>query len=524
MSLRLTLILTLVWSSALIHAQSWQSIYFGGLSGRGTVIELPSGNLLAPLVYSDLVNVTGFSLLSADGNPFHSHSYAIDSIIVIQAVQQRDENEFLVAGGYRTGVCLSPSAPKTHPFIGRMDSLGNFFDANHFELNAAQCFNVAGDLEITSDGGLITWGKSNYFFVLRIGSAGQVIWARWFDQSGGFRFIKELPSGDLLAGFDLDDGGACVARLDADGNFLWCKGYMRPWGRMHDVVVESDSAFVITGYAGTPSNPRLFMMKLDNAGSVEWCRGYDGAPNRWYVFQWSRIKRTLDDNYAVLATLGQASSGFEYRPFLMKTDTNGDTLWTRSVGAQDYTYLTRDLLVHSDGSYVFSGAAYGNLPDMWLGAPFIFKADSLGHFACSERVHPVQVLDLFPTDSSFTLNSIDGATVLPAFVTDTVHSPIAVYDACDAANAVNPYMPRPRGGMSIRPNPNAGRFTLAFADPLMAQSYYSVYDAMGKLLYQRPLPAGATVSEVDLARFGAGTYVIKLTSPEGTCYERVVVE
>ncbi len=44
--------------------------------------------------------------------------------------------------------------------------------------------------------------------------------------------------------------------------------------------------------------------------------------------------------------------------------------------------------------------------------------------------------------------------------------------------------------MSVRPNPNTGHFTLSFADPLMAESYYSVYDTMGKLLFQRPLPQG----------------------------------
>lgn len=50
------------------------------------------------------------------------------------------------------------------------------------------------------------------------------------------------------------------------------------------------------------------------------------------------------------------------------------------------------------------------------------------------------------------------------------------------------------------------------------------YDALGKLLHQRPLPPGTTIQEVDLSRFGKGTYVIKCTDPEGVSYERVVVE
>jgi hypothetical protein len=78
--------------------------------------------------------------------------------------------------------------------------------------------------------------------------------------------------------------------------------------------------------------------------------------------------------------------------------------------------------------------------------------------------------------------------------------------------------------LGVYPNPNTGRFTVQFSDPLVAESYYSVYDAMGKLLYQRPLPKGRQTEEVDLSRFGAGTYVIRFTDKEGSCHERVVVE
>ena len=78
--------------------------------------------------------------------------------------------------------------------------------------------------------------------------------------------------------------------------------------------------------------------------------------------------------------------------------------------------------------------------------------------------------------------------------------------------------------MQVRPNPNTGQFTVEFPDPLRAESYYSVYDSMGRLLYQRPLPAGKGTEEVDLSRFGKGTYVIKCTDKEGVYHERVVVE
>ncbi len=205
----------------------------------------------------------------------------------------------------------------------------------------------------------------------------------------------------------------------------------------------------------------------------------------------------------------------------MKTDVSGDTLWTRSVGRNGYSYYSRDLLAYSDGGFLISGGIWGDLPNQNTGLPYIFKTDSLGHFSCWERHQSVELLDLFPTDSSFTLTSIDGAEMYPAFVRDTIFDPLTVYSGCTFTTGIPRYQDRrPR----IYPNPNTGRFTVQFADPLLAESYYSVYDTMGKLLVQRRLPTGATVEEVDLARYGAGTYVVKFTSPDGVCHERVVVE
>src|SRR5690606_40858824 len=123
-------------------------------------------------------------------------------------------------------------------------------------LNAA-CGNSPGDLELTSAKDILVWGRDNMFFAFKVDSAGAPVWAKRFSNNGSFRFIKELPGCDLLAGFDMDTAGASVARLDAFGNFSWCKSYMRPMGREHDAVAESARSFIITGSKG--SNPyKLF--------------------------------------------------------------------------------------------------------------------------------------------------------------------------------------------------------------------------------------------------------------------------
>jgi len=449
----LTLVLLAAANTCNLIAQStFEKLYDGLTSFTFNLTELPSHNIFVGLGPTRAV-----SRINSQGQIIGTHSYwadPINPITSIGGIRMVGDNEFLFAGGVRMDSCTSETGtvwPNFYPVLGKMDSLGNILDLHCYQLNGG-CRQIGSDVLPTNDGGIVTWGYDQYFFVLKAATDMQPTWAKRFNHKGGFHFIKELPGGDLLAGINMDTAGAVVARMDADGNFLWCKSYIRPKGIVHDAIIESDDSFIITGYTDSTTlnlftplpaafQPKLFMMKLDGAGTVQWCKGYDSAPNRWYTPQWSRLEKCLDGNYAVVATLGDPTYNFFYRPFFMKTDQNGDTLWTRSMGRFNYSYYARDLLATWDGGYLISGDVWGNLPGNNSSLPYLFKTDSLGHLPCWERRHPVQLLDLFPTDSSFTLTSVDGAMVHPAYVSDTTFAPITVYDVCTFTTGMPP-MPR----------------------------------------------------------------------------------
>ncbi|MBV6403634.1 MAG: T9SS type A sorting domain-containing protein [Flavobacteriales bacterium] len=483
------------------------------------LVELASGNIL-----TGLTKYPGISLLDPNANLIHSKCFYGDSVLVMGSIQPISLDRFYFTTIYVKDSCSSlgsTTIPFVLPAIGIMDTLGNILELHHYSLNAG-CTNPPGDLVVTNDGGAITWGRQDYFFALRVDSNLDPVWAKHFNHQGGVRFFKELPGGDLLAGFDMDTAGACVARMDADGNFIWCKSYMRPSGGVHDAVVQSDSAFYITGYSGTTPS-QLFLMKLDGQGSVQWCKGYEYGADGWSAYHPSRIDTLPDGSFIFLATLGVNQFPYFGNPFLMKTDFNGDTIWTRSMEAAGYNYYTRDLLLSADGGILFSGVVWGDLPGANSSMPYIFKTDSLGHFPCLERHQPISVWNLFPTDSSFTLTSVDGAIKLPAYANDTVFDPLAVYDACLVTSVAQRPTAHPGHRPRIRPNPTTGRFTVEFPDPLTVDSFWSLYDTTGRLLFQRPLKPGQQSEEIDLSRFGKGTYVVRITGPEGVCNERVVV-
>lgn len=466
----------------------------------------------------------GTARVDAAGNILSTHSYKIDPVLLIQAVKRASDNEFILVSNYyySTDTCYVVNGlayRRFAPVVAKMDSMGNVTNARQYLLNGG-CQNDASDLVITRDKGALVFSDGRSFFAMRVDSNLTHLWSKHFEHHGGVQFIKELPNGDLLAGINMDTAGASLARLDADGNFLWCKSYI-PKGIVQDCVVESDTSFIVTGYTDSlvvedsappppDYHPKMFMMKLNGAGVVQWCKGYEVQP-QWYTTSGQKIVKTLDGNYALQATTTSPQGNFGYRPFLMKTNTNGDTLWTRSAGADGYTYLTYDLVACSDGGFLLSGVGL-----------YLFKADSLGHLPCSEKpAAPMVISDLFPVDSNFTLLSLDGAVSQPVLIQDTVYPTVVTYDGCTITNT-HSYSTTIR--IQAHPNPNTGHFTLTFKDPLQAESYYSVYDAAGKLLYQRPLPTGKGTEEVDLSRYGKGTYVIKCTDKEGVYHEQVVVE
>ncbi len=480
--------------------------------GAARLIPLSGGKTLANIGWG-----SALTLLDSLGQPIWTQwkrGNEAQPIYYPWRIAKLSESSFYGVGGYQSS--------GFQPVLARLDSTGDVVEAARYAI-ANTMVNFVEDLTVTMDSGTVMWSEPGFngFFMLRTRSDLSHQWSHFFNKNGAIKFVKELPGGDLLAGINMDTAGAAVARYDAEGNLLWCKSYIRPKGVVHDAVVESDSSFVITGYTDSTAAqnvppgyaPKLFLMKLNGAGEVQWCKGYKGA-NRWYARDGQKTVPAQGGGYVLMANAGPV-------PVLLKLDANGDTLWTRATNTPTYTYSTMDMTGREDGGYMLSMAAFGY--GFESGGPSLIKTDSLGHFPCGDRIYPVQITDLFPVDSAFALvPSVSGATAYPVTFRDTVFDPITTYDLCslvtDVPNPVRLTQPR------IRPNPSTGQFTVSFTDPLTADSFYSVYDATGQLLFQRPLTTGSAEVQMDLSRYGKGMYLVRFSDRNGVCSERVVVE
>ncbi len=134
----------------------------------------------------------------------------------------------------------------------------------------------------------------------------------------------------------------CVARFDSDGNWLWSSGDIWYSQAANWIEELTDGAFIVTGICKETSSSdwSLFIAKLDSSGGSIWSKIYD-EPDSW------------DEGYCVLplpdggfAVVGvkDPDSGMD-QAWILRTDSQGDTLWTREWGWEYNDEARRVLLV-----------------------------------------------------------------------------------------------------------------------------------------------------------------------------------
>lgn len=224
----------------------------------------------------------------------------------------------------------------------------------------------------TSDGGYILGGFTyssgageNDFWLVKTDSAGDTLWTGTYGGSSYDRaYIVQQTSdgGYILAGytwsFGAGDADGYLVKTDSLGDTLWTKVYggtARDW--FISAFETADNGYIISGttYSFGLGDADFWLMKADENGVTVWERFYGAAntADSGYVAQ-----QTSDGGYVTVGTTGEI--GLESDAWLIKTDALGDTLWSRTYGggAPDAAYAVHET---SDGGYILSGAtdSYG---------------------------------------------------------------------------------------------------------------------------------------------------------------------
>ncbi|MBN2378746.1 T9SS type A sorting domain-containing protein [candidate division WOR-3 bacterium] len=217
----------------------------------------------------------------------------------------------------------------------------------------------------TSDGNYVVAGYSqpeNSLWVLKTDENGDTVWTvasqeEW-PTSRAYSVIETSEGDFVAAGYSAPFwDGKChmtVVKFDADGNPLWTKGdwdwFENPPGSIgYSIQETADKGFIVTGATSHAFDEidDLLLVKLDSDGDTVWTRTYGGqAPDCGQC-----VCQTADGGYIVA---GYTMSALPWSFWLLKTDQVGDTLWTS--GMVDWFFGSAyGVTETSDGGYMATG-------------------------------------------------------------------------------------------------------------------------------------------------------------------------
>ncbi len=239
--------------------------------------------------------------------------------------------------------------------------------------------------DITSDGGFIAGGQTSAsgggdVWFVRCDSNGDTIWTRNY---GGDRWqmaysvIQTSDGGFAATGesnFASGDDNLYILRIDPNGDTLWTRtfGVAGNHDKGREIIQTSDGGFLALGQGrnNTNSSSDLYMVKTDSLGNLDWSKLY-GYANK-SEFGYGAIELS-GGGYAITGSYMITSSISNV--WLLRTDSNGDTLWTRTFDFHGDVDRGDDIEIASDGGFVIAGRTK-NAGNMRL---LTMKTDSLGN-------------------------------------------------------------------------------------------------------------------------------------------------
>ena len=164
----------------------------------------------------------------------------------------------------------------------------------------------------------------------------------------------------LILSFGNGDAYINLIKTDSNGDSLWTKKFwagLYPGGAGCSAQQTNDGGYVIAGYTRNSGNgdADVYLIKTDGNGDSLWTKTFGGSNSDWA----ESVKQTTDGGYII--TGFSALDTVPYDMYLIKTDDNGDSLWTKTFGGTEYDagYSVQQT---TDGGYIICGItrSFGN--------------------------------------------------------------------------------------------------------------------------------------------------------------------
>ena len=232
----------------------------------------------------------------------------------------------------------------------------------------------------TQDGGYIiagytmSYGAGSFdFWLIKTDTSGDTLWTKTFggsDTEIGY-FVLQTPDMGYAAlavtkSFGAGDRDCWLIRTDASGNTIWTKMFGGTgFDQCYSMDMTSDNGYIITGETNSfgAGGADVWLIKTDSTGDTLWTKTFGGT-NTDIGYG---VEQTTDGGYIIAGyTTSYGAGGSDV--WLIKTNSTGDTLWTKTIGgtSADEGFSVQQT---ADGGYIIAGytSSFGaGGPDIWL--------------------------------------------------------------------------------------------------------------------------------------------------------------
>jgi len=398
--------------------------------------------------------------------------------------------------------------------LARTDSFGDTTSVQHL----SDVNNGSGYLCRLLGGDFVAAGIRNggRVFARGFDASGDSIWS--YDESlrgQVYTLLATSDGGCLIAGRDsmLDMG---LIKLDSTGHEEWNHGYDDPrvqGSAAYDVAETRDSGFILCGDAVDYLGSYVRLVRTDSQGETLWTRLYSGpvGPSLQAVCE------TPDRGF--LAVGSEFDTLWSQNAvYLMRTDSNGAVIWTRNISPPGAGTEAMALRETRDSGYVIAGTIdWGDSARAWL-VKLDANADTLWTSVLPGSGRE-QAEDIWQTP--------DGGYVIAGTAAPPGDSILLV--KTDSLGYVAPGVAEgeltahQRIALSVKPNPASRVASIRCTLPVNTEANLRIYDVTGRQVHSS---FGIRHSEfrLDLRSMPAGIYLFRLESGSGSATRKLVIE
>jgi len=287
------------------------------------------------------------------------------------SLQQTNDDGYIIAG-----YTLSFGEGNRDVYLIRTDEYG---ETLWTKIYGGSNTDYAWTIQQTKDDGFIIGAHSGSFgagshdvYLIKTDLIGNVIWSRAYGggNADGAYSLQQTTDGGFIIGAHVNSFGAglhdvYLIKINNSGDTLWTKTFGGPGeDRFRELHQTADGGFILVSETLSfgAGNSDVYLVKTDSIGNLLWTKTYGGSSSDYGY----SVRQTTDGGYIIAGyTQSFGSGGTDV--YIIKTDNSGNLEWTKTYGggSDDYGYSIRKT---TDGGYIIAGytTSFGEAGDVYL--------------------------------------------------------------------------------------------------------------------------------------------------------------